>query len=152
MIKSEGRTRNVSTVVWTFCHAVVLYISKYTCQKKDRTQRWICKSDIRMKCERLGLVLSHLSPPYFDNVLQVRHGWVERDEENSIFCKLLSREWWVAWQVKQWASSVGDLDQVQGEFELKFWDNALPAQNVSLKFLIPFRVYAGQRRRSWSQT
>ncbi len=86
-IKSEGRTRNVSTVVWPFCHAAVLYISK------DRTQRWICKSDISMKCERLGLVLSHLSMPYFDSVLQVWPGQVERDEANSNLCKLPSREW-----------------------------------------------------------
>ncbi len=105
-----------------------------------------------MKCNRLGLVLSHLSPPYFDSVLQVWHGRVEHDEANSILCKLLSREWWVEWQVKQWASSVGDLDQVQGECQLRFWANALPDQKVSSTLLVPFIAFAGQQRWSWLRT
>ncbi len=87
-----------------------------------------------MQCKRLELVLSCLLLPYFDCVLQVWCRRMERDEANSIFCKLLSREWWwIAWQVKQWASSVGDLDQVQGEFKLRFWDSALSAQKCELK-------------------
>jgi hypothetical protein len=63
--------------------------------------------------QQTGACLVTLSPPYFDSILQVWHGQVERDEANSIFCSVAGKA--VSEQRMQLGPST-----VQGECQLRF--------------------------------